>query len=98
MKEVDVGKGKYDLSRVGDGYGMTGGMKLTSLREETGEVEETPEGIVRVGWRVYVNNLNYWFITSTVTEILYVGRSEGRGVHYVKFRTENSVYGLHSGL
>lgn len=96
MKEIDVGKGKYDISRVGDGYGMTSGMKLTSLREETGEVEETPEGIVRVGWRVYVNNLNYWFITSTVTEILECITTEERA--YVKFRTENSVYELRSGL
>lgn len=75
-----------------DGAGITGAMVMKHVRlDKSGELEENDEFVTpTVGWRIKLDSLSHWYITSTITDIISTGSTDEYDA--VVFKTENSTY------
>ena len=75
-----------------DGAGISRAVVMKHCRlDKNGELEENDElETPTVGWRIKLDSLDFWYITSTITDIISTGSTDEYDV--VVFKTENSTY------
>ena len=87
----------FDLIRIdpNDGEGIKHAFTLTLVKpsEDDGEpLLDTELQCPKVGWVVLAENLQFWYHTSTVTEI--ISEEESEECVTITFKTLNSTYQL----
>jgi len=88
----------FDLIRIepNDGEGIKHALTLTLVKPSEDEGEpllDTELQRPKVGWVVLAENFQYWYHTSTVTEII-SEEEDSDGVLTITFKTLNSTYEL----
>ena len=85
----------FSLRRIikpDDGAGIPNGITATIVKPSDGDEEPLHEPATEpmVGWVLLVENFNFWYHTSTVTEIISEEENDDRVK--IVFKTLNSTY------
>jgi len=82
----------YSLANEDGGKGIRDAIMLSHIRlNEDDEVEQDIDLLEpTVGWRLKLDSLTHWFITSMITKI--ISKESTEAYDEVVFKTENSTY------